>query len=341
MSVARENHVKTGKAGVFGAAVVLVLAILFLDGCGGAGTKAAPAWIKEGRPIQFEAIPEADYPFLSDWLARKAKPADAELEKLTTAPEYDPDALLNFARSQVAHEWNSKEHWDLIEAVRKLNASLPPDAERMRFVGIDKVIDWPDVYIKIRTLAKDSPEMKALNEIEQKRDVEMAENAERKILAKGIKGLLFVGRGHDETHFGGPPDKPYRRPIMGKVLYDKYGNRVYQVAPDWGRFPALGKSLAPAQKLPIAFDMPSAPFASILVSEMGPEPVKMENLARGYVYFGPAERLHRNTAIVGFVTEEMFAKYKNYYEIDLGRSFLSAQEVDEFLQENRWSQPGL
>ena len=69
-------------------------------------------------------------------------------------------------------------------------------------------------------------------------------------------------------------------------------------------------------------------------------PVKMENLARGYVYFGPAERLHRNTAIVGFVSEEMFAKYKNYYEIDLGRPFSSAREVDEFLQENRWPQPG-
>lgn len=45
---------KTGKAGVFGAAVVLALAMLSLDGCGGAGTKAAPAWVKEGRPVQFD-----------------------------------------------------------------------------------------------------------------------------------------------------------------------------------------------------------------------------------------------------------------------------------------------
>ena len=385
---------KTGKAGVFGAAAVLALAILSLGGCGGAGTKAAPAWVKEGGPVQFEAIPEADYPYLSDWLARKAKPADdyfiglykrhdviifgeghnvrehkefiinliprlyreagvrcigwefsnptanAELEKLVTAPEYNADALLNFARSQVAHEWNSKEHWDLIEAVRKLNASLPPDGEKMRFVGIDMPIDWPDVYIKIKTLAKDSPEMKALNEIEQKRDVEMAENAEREILAKRIKGLLFVGRGHDETHFGRPPDKPARRPIMGKVLYDKYGDRVFQVSPDWGGFPAVTKAINSARPLPIGFDLSASPFASILTQEMGPVPVKMENLARGYVYFGPAERLHRNTAIVGFVSEEMFAKYKNYYEIDLGRPFSSAREVDEYLQENRWPQPG-
>ena len=377
-----------------GLAGVLLVVISCLEACGGAGTKAAPEWVKGGRPVQFEAIPEADYPYLSDWLARKAKPADdyfialyrrhdviifgeghnvrehkefiinliprlyreagvrcigwefsnpaanAELDKLTTASEYDAEALLDFARSQTAHEWNSKEHWDLIESVRKLNASLPSGSEKMRFVGIDKVVDWPDIYIKIKTLAKDSPEMKALNEIEQERDVEMAENAEREVLTKGIKGLLFVGRGHDETHFGRPPDMPYRRPIMGKILYDKYGDRVYQVSPDWGGFPAVTKAIDPARPLPIGFEMASSPFASILIQEMGRVPVKMESIARGYIHFGPAERLHPNTAIAGFVTEEMFAKYKNYYEIDIGRTFTSAQEVDEFLQENRWPQPG-
>jgi len=46
------------------------------------------------------------------------------------------------------------------------------------------------------------------------------------------------------------------------------------------------------------------------------------------------------TAIIGFVTEEMFAKYKNYCEIGFERPFSSAREVDEFLQENRWPQPG-
>jgi uncharacterized iron-regulated protein len=372
----------------------LTAIIVGLDACGGAGTKTAPGWVREGRPIQFADIPDADYAYLSDWLVRNAKPAEdyfiglykrhdliifgeghnvrehkefiinliprlykeagvrcigwefsnptanPVLENLTTAPEYDAEALLDFARSQTAHEWNSKEHWGLIEAVRKLNASLLPGAEKMRFVGIDIVIDWVDTYIKIKTVAKDSPEAKALNELEQKRDVEMAENVEREILARGIKGLVFVGRGHDETHFGTPPDQPYRRPITGKVLYDKYGEKVHQVSPDWGEFPAVTKAMDPARPLPIGFEMAASPFASILIHDMGPDPVKMEKMARGYMYFGPPERLHRNTAIAGFVTEEMFAKYKNYYEIDIGRTFASATELDEWLQENRWPQPG-
>jgi len=385
---------KIRRGDAFSLAGVLALALVCLGGCCRSRKKAPPTWVKEGRPIQFEAISEADYAYLRDWLGWNAQPAadyfiglykrhdliifgeghnvrehkefiinliprlykeagvrcigwefsnptaNPELEKLTTAPEYDAEALLNFARSQGAHEWNSKEHWDLIEAVRKLNASLPAGSEKMRFVGLDKVMDWVDTYIKIKTVAKDSPEAKALNELEQRRDVEMAENVEREILARGIKGLAFVGRGHDETHVGTPPDKPYRRPIMGKVLYDKYGDRVHQICPDWGGFPAVTKACDPAHPLPIGFEMPSSPFASILTREMGGVQAKTEKMARGYVYFGPAERLHANTPIVGFVTDEMFAKYKIYYEIDMGRSFASAREVDEWLQKNRWPQPG-
>jgi len=263
---------------------------------------------------------------------------NAELEKLTTVPEYNRDALLNFARSQVSHAWDSKEHWDLIEAVRKLNVALPAGSPKMRFVGIDKKIDWTDVYIKIKTQPKDSPEMKALYiDAELKRDVEMAENAERETLAKGVKGLLFVGRGHDQTHFGRPPDKPYHRPIMGQVLYNKYGDRVFQVAPDWGKFPVLNRVMESRNRSPIGFDMFTSPFATVLNDDMGQMSTKMENLARGYVYFGRSDRLHRNTTIPGFVTEEMYQKYWRYYQIDFGKPFKNAKEVDDYFMENLWN----
>jgi hypothetical protein len=49
------------------------------------------------------------------------------------------------------------------------------------------------------------------------------------------KGLLFVGQGHDETHFGLPPEKPYRRPMESRY------------------------------RAPIGFDMYTSPFASVLM----------------------------------------------------------------------------
>lgn len=102
--------------------------------------------------------------------------------------------------------------------------------------------------------------MQALyTDVELKRDVEMAENAERETLAKGLKGLLFVGRGHDETHFGLPPEKPYRRPIMAQVLHAKYGDRVFQVSADWGKFVPMNKAMESQYREPIGFDMYASP----------------------------------------------------------------------------------
>ena len=264
--------------------------------------------------------------------------SDVELESLVTSLTYDYNAQLDFARRQGSHALASKEHWDIIEAVRKLNSNLPPESEKMRLVGLDKEIDWVDVYIKQKTATKDSPEMKALNEIEQRRDVEMAENAERQTLAKGIKALLFVGRGHAETHFGLPPDPPYRRPIMAQVLYKKYGERVYQVYPDFGSFTPINKAMKCQTSGPVGFDIPGSPFASLLIIRGPGFPLStLESNARGYIYFGPQQTLHRNTFIEGFVTDEMFAKYKRYYEIDFGKVFNSAADVNTYFREKALS----
>ena len=263
--------------------------------------------------------------------------SDEELKKLVTSLTFDYAAQLDFARRQGSHAWTSKEHWDIIEAVRKLNSYLPPDSEKLMLVGLDKEIDWVDLYTKLKTLPKDSPEIMKLLEIEQVRDLVMAENAERQTLAKGIKALLFVGLGHDQTHFGLPPDPPYRRPIMAQVLYQKYGNRVYQVCPDWGVFSPINKVAGTKFSYPIGFDMPSSPFANILIKEMGTVPTRLQTNFRGYIYFGPRNSLHRNTFIEGFITDEMFLRYKKYYEIDFGKTFNTSQDVNNYFRQKALS----
>jgi hypothetical protein len=47
--------------------------------------------------------------------------------------------------------------------------------------------------------------------------------------------------------------------------------------------------------------------------------------------------LHRNTFIEGFVTDEMFLKYKSYYEIDFGKTFNSAKDVNDFFRQKALS----
>jgi len=151
------------------------------------------------------------------------------LDKLVTSDVFDKEAALEFARDQLAHEWNSKEHWDIIEAVWKLNKSLKPGQQKMRLIGLDKNWNAPRFFIVLKTKPKDSPEFQGVLTEVLKRDATMANQVEKEIIEKGQKGLVFVGRCHDFTHHKFPPNINMGRDIMGNLLYEKYGDRVFQV----------------------------------------------------------------------------------------------------------------
>jgi hypothetical protein len=250
-------------------------------------------------------------------------------------PNPDPEAVLNFGRRHMG-SWNSKEHWGMIEAVRKLNASLSKDKPKLRFRGLDIPVDWHDLYAKIKTAPKDSPEGKQVQRWYETRDLIMAENAERETLARGVKAVLFVGGGHDQTHLGAPPEQPYRRPIMAKVLHDKYPGRVFQVAGDGGQFSVAQRAMEALQHKVSGFDLYASPLASVLSADMGSPERTMASLARGYVYFGSCQQLHGNTPIKGYVTDEMYARYRTYFEVDFGVKLATAREFDEYLQGRNW-----
>ena len=269
--------------------------------------------------------------------------ADNErLHQLVTTRDYDHAAALNFARDQLNHAWNSKEHWDVIEAVWRLNHSLRPDEEPMRLVGLTGVGDMVKFMSELQTAIQagttDSPEFQ---ELITRHDIGMAEQAEQ-IISTGQKAVLFVGRCHDFTHYEFTPEQNFGRPIMGKILHDKYGDRVFQVWLGSARFLlTVHRALGSACKEPIGFDLYASPFATILSpGEWTDAPeVPMGKLARGYIHFGPPSGLHHNTPIKGFVTEETFLRYRQFFEQDYGRAFESAQDFDLWLQEHFWPQP--
>jgi hypothetical protein len=82
--------------------------------------------------------------------------------------------------------------------------------------------------------------------------------------------------------------------------------------------------------------MYASPFASILSTDVATTYLPMSVRARGYVYFGNCQQLHRNTSLRGFVTEATFEKHRHYFEVDFNREFKSAQEVDDYLAERNW-----
>ena len=127
---------------------------------------------------------------------------------------------------------------------------------------------------------------------------------------------------------------------MGNLLFKKYGDRIFQVWLGSGWLAPMKRVMKARGHKPVGFDLYASPFAHILSPSGWDAPeVPLSLIARGYVYFGPSEKLHKNTPIKGYVTDDMFKRYKQYYEIDLGRKFKNAQEVDEYLQKHRFPKP--
>lgn len=265
------------------------------------------------------------------------------LEELISAPSYDDEAILQFARDY-SPSWNSKEHWEIIKAVWNLNKSLKPGSEKMCLVGLPDYVDVPRSYILLKTKSADSPEFQEMLKKEGiKYDTSMAQHVEEEILQKGLKGLVFVGLGHDWMHYQYPPEATFGISFksMGGLLKEKHGDKVFQVRTQCSADPSFIEQLMNrGNHACVGFNMQDSPFANILVPVgKGAPDVPWSRLACGYVYLGPRSNFHKNTPIKGFVTEEMFKKYKRYYEIDYGRTFKDAEDVDEYLQAHRWPKP--
>ena len=210
------------------------------------------------------------------------------LAQLVAGKEFDKEGVLAFARDQVAHEWNSKEHWGIIEAVWRLNHRLAPGDEKLRLIGLNMDADLAEFFVVFKAKPPESPEFQEMLSRALECDKVMAEHIQKEIIEKGKNGLVFVGRCHDFTHHEFPPDVNFGREIMGNLLYKRNGDRIFQVWPS----PGTGiiervMTLSGNADRTIGFDLPPG--------------IRFSHLARGYVYLGPKAKLHKNTPIKGFV----------------------------------------
>jgi len=267
-----------------------------------------------------------------------------QLEELINAPTYDENAVLQLARER-SPDWNSKEHWEIIKAVWKLNKSLKPESEKLRLIGLSDYVDIPRSYVLLKTKSVNSPEFQEILKQHINHDKSIARHVEEEILQKEQKGFLFFGMGHDWTQYQYPSEATFGLSYkpMGKYLKEKYGDRIFQIRAQASTDPSIiNRIMKFRNHASVGFNMHESPFANILVpvGKRAPD-VPLSKLAEGYLYLGSQASLHSNTTIKGYVTERMFHKYKEYYNICFGngQNFNSAIEVDQYLQEHRWPKP--
>jgi hypothetical protein len=285
---------------------------------------------------------------------------NAKLERLVTGKTYDQTLALEIARDQDWGLWGYKEYWDLLQAVWRLNWSLPEGAEPMRVVGIDKQMDfqldsmWRANLLKDPALiekAKSQPDI-------YKRDDWLVENIEKEILAPGARGLVLIGFNHSFTHYAQPKlgkDGKLERewPRTTRILYEKYGDKIYQIGlhgpymspgqidktykgPEPVIVDLIEKIMAAHDDKPVGFEVVSSPFDGLrdeaaYYFHWQPK-VKFGDLCQAFIFLKPIKQLSPCTWMENYISDEMFEKSKTYYESSYGRKFASAKEVNDFFK---------
>ena len=287
-----------------------------------------------------------------------------KIEKLIEGETFDRKLALEIARSGPWATWNSKEYWDIFEAVWKLNKSLPAGAEHMKVIGMivsaDLVINW--LYHNNKLEDQKLIEKARVQELLlDEEDALMAAAVEEAVIGNKTKGMVWVGAYHSFTHYAQPAVNAdgmfiHDWPRLGNILFQRYQNRIFQISFHGiikdaydspagifkeykGEKPVLSslieKIMAERGNKPVGFDIFSSPFANVRDSRsylfhFQPN-VRFSDVTQGYIFINPWDKISSCQKIENFVSDEMFKKYKLYFEAIYKRNFKNAREVSELL----------
>ena len=280
------------------------------------------------------------------------------INRLVTAKDFDHSLALEIARHQSWGIWGSKEYWDVLETVWRLNQEIPDGQKKMWLIGIDAKFDGPSLGLvtggdgaKIKAPLWEKLRFLRLFDdilLLVKRDELMARNIEREIIEKEERAIVWVGLMHSYTHYqqpiimNGRLVRKFNR--MGLLLHQKYGDDIFQVALHESYFNSvMGKFVGPVMKergdMPVGFDVLGSPFEDLRNNDSGDyhhyPNLRFADKARGYIYLNPVRELGKCGWFDGYVSRKMFLKNKPYYKAwaRLGeREANNAEEANEALK---------
>jgi len=290
---------------------------------------------------------------------------DGKIEKLVGAKAFNNDLAMEIARSQGWKTWGDKEYWDVLKTVWKLNKSLPENAQKMRLVGIDS--DWEMANIVLLNIGGDKrgptpfvekfrvfPMVKDLFN-GSLRDNTMAHNIEKETIEKGDKGVVWVGGAHTPVQYGWPQIVNHKiidlRARMGLLLYQKYKDKIFQIELFYPYYPEnenkacppvfqgfIENVMAKRANTPTGFSIKKSPFENLRDSCSGYfgfyPTIVYGDLAQGLIFLKPFKDLQHCTWANGYISNEMYMKYKPLYELMAKRKFSNAAEVDRYFNDS-------
>jgi hypothetical protein len=264
----------------------------------------------------------------------------ALVNKLVTGKKYDQQLALRIFRDQAWPTWGFKEYMDVIKAVWELNNKLPSQAQKVKVVPLSS--DW-DAYDIVSGVWTDADE--------KAHDNHMAQILSSEVLEEGEKALVLIGYNHSFTHYRFPLALVKNEEIAGEwhrrfgyILYEKYGNRIFQICLHLRHFgperltkqsssvkPVIHSFMERMFKMnndkPVGFDVENSPFASL--RDKGSyyftfqKDVLFSDIAQGYIFLKPLNKLSRVTWVNDFIDESNFERAKT---IALKRGWIKPQE---------------
>ena len=292
-----------------------------------------------------------------------------KLERLVNAATYDSVLALEIARSQPWKLWGSKEYWDVLKTVWKLNRSLPDTAEKMRIIGIDE--DWIMANFALLGRSQDSrgksgfwEKFRVFSAIQDfpkvsGRDNLMAENIEKEVIAKHTKAAVWIGFNHTMVNFT-PCIQDKKKlvattPRFGVLLNQRFPNTVFQVEmfhhliladsdtlTNYNLNDFLDSVMNQRSNKPCGFTIARSPFEKLRDSCLSVftkySTVCYGDIAQGLIFLKGYKNGGECTWQPGYISNEMFMQYKPLYDAIFGRNpaikFANAKELNQVLVAN-------
>jgi hypothetical protein len=284
-----------------------------------------------------------------------------DINRLITAPVYDPELALRISRHSPWQAWGFKEYWDTLETVWQLNRDLADGQQKMRIIGLDRQWDGPSIALVFSSgvdgvkapIWEKLRVFRALATLPTSlafRDELMAREVEREIIERGERGIVWVGGNHAFTHY----KQPYGKGRMAYILHQKYGDKVFQVSlqaldfsPTFSiTFPRPGyqgpeptinefieRIMAVRGQAPVGFDITGGPFATLRDSTSyyyhSQPSADLADFTSGYIYLEPTAAFQKCQWTEGYITPGMYVRNKPFYEGKLAASRITVHNAEE------------
>jgi uncharacterized RDD family membrane protein YckC len=282
-----------------------------------------------------------------------------KLAKLVTSDRFDRELALEIARNGDSwKDWGRKGYWDIFETVWSVNQGLPEDAVKMSVVGIGIKFDGPSMALSLGKYMDPGPlweKLRLFSLLDDFVTCSMVEglyaaNVARETIEIGRKGVVLVGGAHSSLDQLYPSGKGKEltgeRPRMGFMLHEKYGDQVYQILfHNEGLLHSniisefIEQIASQQDNEPFGCDMKGSPFGKLRDSRANHFQLQpglcVSDIAAGYIYIKPISNQKRCEWLDGYISENMFLKYKFYYETKVGRTLGSPKDADKAFRSYR------